>query len=491
MTDTASGQDYTAIISDVLDVEDITWGTQLSENHHDSDLDGYIVRYRGKLRVDLATARRQLDNSFRQRKIAALIREEAGRHSVVLIQDSVTDLVGEVLNIKETHWDNAPEIQNSPYFRQGAWVRFLGTLRIDSEKAYARLSEKLRPRELTPLFRSNAGHHEVALVRGILKTRPSNPIVNLVLFLATLFTVFQVGSAFGPTMNDQPVVAGGIAALVAALGPGVSYTVSLMAILLAHEFGHYLAGRYHRTAVTLPYFIPFPLSLFGTLGAFIQLKEPPRNRRVLLDIGVAGPLAGLAVAIPVTLLGLWLSTVEPIPTALPPGQIFEGNSILYLVLKYVVHGQWLPSPASYGDLSPLLYWVRYFFTGLPLPTGGTDVFVHPIAWAGWAGLLVTALNLIPAGQLDGGHLLYTVLGTRARSFFPLILGVLILLGLVWNGWWLWALLIYVFGRAYAEPLDQITRLDPTRRLIAIVGLIVFLLAFTPVPLRAVTSGGFF
>jgi len=273
------------------------------------------------------------------------------------------------------------------------------------------------------------------------------------------------------------------------LPSGIPFAISLLAILGAHEFGHYLAGRYHHTHVTLPYFLPFPLSPFGTLGAFIQLKEPPRNKRILLDIGIAGPLAGLVVALPVLLYGLSLSKVEPIHLAPGEGFMLEGNSLLYLFSKFLVFGQLLPAPSSYGNLPPLLYWIRYFFTSQPLPLGGMDVMIHLIAWAGWAGLLVTAINLIPAGQLDGGHLMYVLLGKRVRSLWPFILGILVLLGFVWSGWWLWAGLIFFLGRIYAEPLDQITQLDPKRKAIAVLGIILFFLVFTPVPLVQTLAGG--
>ena len=139
-------------------------------------------------------------------------------------------------------------------------------------------------------------------------------------------------------------------------------------------------------------------------------------------------------------------------------------------------------------MSPILYWIRYFFTGQPFPWGGVDVVIHPIAFAGWAGLLVTALNLIPAGQLDGGHVLYVLLGHKARAFLPVILVALVLLGFVWVGWWLWAFLIFLLGRLYAEPLDQITPLNMPRKAIAILGLVIFFLVFTPIPLIAVMAG---
>ena len=132
----------------------------------------------------------------------------------------------------------------------------------------------------------------------------------------------------------------------------------------------------------------------------------------------------------------------------------------------------------------MAYWFRYFFLGIPTPFGGLDVQLSPVAWAGWAGLLVTALNLIPAGQLDGGHLLYVLLGKRAGRLLPYLIVGLIALGLVWSGWWLWAALIFFLGRTHAQPMDEITPLDPARKALAIFGLLVFVLTFTPVPLRA-------
>ncbi len=178
----------------------------------------------------------------------------------------------------------------------------------------------------------------------------------------------------------------------------------------------------------------------GTLGAFIQMKSIPKNRRHLLDVAIAGPLAGLIVAIPILLYGLHLSSVDRIPMSFSKdtGMVMEGNSILYMAIKYIAKGELLPQPASYGGLHPALYWLRYIFTGLPLPRGGTDVSLHQVAWAGWVGLLVTALNLIPAGQLDGGHLMYVLRGRRAVKLVPYILGALLLLGFIWTGWWLWA-----------------------------------------------------
>ncbi|MEA3351380.1 MAG: site-2 protease family protein [Chloroflexota bacterium] len=387
--------------------------------------------------------------------------------------ETLTRLVTRVFRIDDTTWGAA---------KQGFLVRYGGELYGDSEAAYDQLSNELRHYEITPIFRKEKGKHTIYLKQGINLATPSNPWVNFGLFILTLLSVLFAGALYnydGPVSENFGT---DIMNILANLSNGWPFAVSMLGILLAHEFGHYLAARYHKTAVTLPYFIPFPLSPFGTMGAFIQLKEPPKNKNILLDIGAAGPLAGLIVAVPVLLIGLYTSEVHQLPQILPLGQGFEGNSLLYLALKYIIHGKILPEPASYGSLNPMLYWIRYFFTGMPLPHGGIDVMLNSVAWAGWAGLLVTALNLIPVGQLDGGHNIYVLLGQRARKLVPFIIVILLLLGLVWSGWWLWAVLILIFGRTHAQPLDQITPLSPRRKAVALLGLIIFILVFTPVPL---------
>lgn len=355
--------------------------------------------------------------------------------------------------------------------------RFRGRLVLDSAQAYDHLAESLHDLDVTPLFREEEGLHVIYIIRGIARAKPSDPWINGILFLLTVWSVLFAGAlmAYG---EQQPYADGGTI-LSSALHnplPGWPFALSLLAILLAHEFGHYFAGRLHGTAVTLPYFIPFPFGLLGTLGAFIQMKDVPKNRRVLLDIGIAGPLAGLAVAVPVTLYGLAISPLGHVTTG-----FLEGNSILYLLAKFAVFGKWLPQPLSYGGLPPLLYWLRYFFTGTPLPLGGLDVQIGMVAMAGWAGILVTAMNLIPVGQLDGGHVFYVLFGRYARLMRPLFIGLLFALGFLWNGWWLWALLLLLVGGVHAEVLDEITPLDTRRRWLGLLALIIFLLVFSPVP----------
>jgi membrane-associated protease RseP (regulator of RpoE activity) len=257
---------------------------------------------------------------------------------------------------------------------------------------------------------------------------------------------------------------------------GWPFALSLLGILLAHELGHYFMSRYHKTPATLPYFIPFPFSPLGTMGAAIIMRGIPKNKRVLFDIGVAGPIAGLVIAIPVLLYGLTLSTLGTIEPN--PNGFLEGNSLIYLLAKFVVFGQLLPAPV---EPQGILYWLQYFFTGRPIPFGGLDVFIHPVAFAGWAGILVTALNLIPLGTLDGGHVIYSLFGDKAKKAFPYIVGLLAILGFFWSGWWLWAALLFWLGRVNAQPMDQITELDPTRKMIAYAMIVVFVLVLTPVP----------
>jgi membrane-associated protease RseP (regulator of RpoE activity) len=368
---------------------------------------------------------------------------------------------------------------------QGLIARYRGHLLLeDSVAAYDQLAASLEPFAITPLFRVDNGQQVIYLVPRKPDPKPSRFSINIILFILTVLSVMLVGAQPQGTMPADPT--GQIVFLAKSLLTGWPYALSLMSILLAHEFGHYLMSRHHKTRATLPYFIPLPLPPLGTMGAAILMQGTPKNKRVLFDIGVTGPLAGMVVAIPVLLLGLSLSHLDVIR---PLGGMveMEGNSLLYLAAKYLTFGQLLPAPASFGGASPLMYWVRYFFTGHPIPVGATDVFIHPVAFAGWAGLLVTALNLIPAGTLDGGHVVYSLFGDKAAKAFPVILLALLGLGLVWNGWWIWAVLLLWLGRVHAEPLDQITPLDPPRLAIAALTILIFIVTFSPVPF-AIFSG---
>lgn len=364
-------------------------------------------------------------------------------------------------------------------------ARFRGRLIGDSQEAFAKLEPVFAKEGMTLVFRAEQEDHIILAIRGVIERKPSRPWINVGVFVLTVLSVVLAGALYaydGPADADLSTT---LQYLLQSFPSGIPFAIGLLAILVAHESGHYIAARLNGTNVSLPFFLPFPGSPFGTMGAFIQLKEPPRNRRVLLDIGLAGPIAGLVVAIPVLLIGLSLSEVGQLPAGpdMPVGFSLEGNSLLYLAIKYISKGELLPAPVDYGSLPPIVYWIRYFFTGLPAPFGGRDVLLHPVAWAGWAGLLVTSFNLIPIGQLDGGHISYVLLGRRSRTVWPIILVALVALGMVWPGWWLWAALLFFLGRRSAQPLDEITPLDSKRRALAIAGIILFLIVFIPVPLR--------
>lgn len=318
--------------------------------------------------------------------------------------------------------------------------QFRGYFLYEPEKAYELLSAELKPLGYTPLFRQDEAGPQVITVPGIIKEPPPARFLSLLLFALTFLSVIFTGMFTG----EKP-----------SLLSGFLFAIALLGSLGAHELGHYFVAQKFGSSVTLPYFIPMPFSPFGTMGAIIRMKSPPLNRRALIRIGAAGPLAGLIVGIPMLIIGLLLSKVEPLPSDRP--YYMEGNSILYLLIKLLLFGQILPSE-------------------------GKDVFLHPMAFAGWASLMVTGLNLIPAGQLDGGHIAYAVLGNKAKALTWFIVGALIVMGFLWQGWFIWALLIAFLGREHARPLDEVTTLRPVDRFIAIAMLLIFALLFTPKPL---------
>lgn len=237
---------------------------------------------------------------------------------------------------------------------------------------------------------------------------------------------------------------------------GLQFSLPLLAILGVHEMGHYLAGRLHRVDVTLPYFIPFlPIPPNpGTMGAIIKIRSPFPTRNALMDIGAAGPLAGAAVAIPVLLAGLMFSETRAVAT-LDPGHFRLGEP---LILKGAV---------------------RLVFGALP---EGRDVVLHPVAYAGWIGLLVTMLNLIPSGQLDGGHIAYAMFGRRYAEAARLVPYALLLMGLVNPAWFVWAALLFFMGTRHPDPVFEEVPLTPGRKAVGAAAFLLFLLTFSPNPI---------
>jgi membrane-associated protease RseP (regulator of RpoE activity) len=267
-----------------------------------------------------------------------------------------------------------------------------------------------------------------------------------VLFLATVATTVIAGALQqGADILEDPW----------SLITGIPFSLSLLLILGTHELGHFLASRRNGVVTTLPTFIPGPPfpPMIGTFGAVIRIKSPITTKAALVEIGASGPLAGFLVALFVTWWGLDHSTI--VPRTVAAGSLGLGSSLIFQALSYITVG---PIPETH------------------------DVVLHPVAFAGWIGFFVTAMNLLPIGQLDGGHLVYSLLGRRHRLFSMVMIGLLVVLGaLAWPGWFVWAALISIIGIWHPPVEDQREPMDPKRRLIAVCALAVFVLTFIPTP----------
>jgi len=266
--------------------------------------------------------------------------------------------------------------------------------------------------------------------------------LSILLFLVTLTTTMLAGALQqGINPMDTPLQ----------VVKGVPFALTLMIILLSHELGHYITSKKHGVDVTLPYFIPAP-SFIGTFGAFIKMKSPLLDRRALLDIGASGPLVGVIVSIPFLIIGLKLSEIT---TGTQPGGAVLGSSILFSLVAKLTLGS-IPE--------------------------NCNILIHPIGFAGWIGLLVTSLNLLPVGQLDGGHVAYAVLGEKQSRLSTIVVFFLFIFGFLgWKGWFVWGFILLIMGLRHPRPLDILTPLDAKRKTIGWITLVVFILTFTPVP----------
>ena len=235
---------------------------------------------------------------------------------------------------------------------------------------------------------------------------------------------------------------------------GFLFSISLILILGAHEFGHYWASRRNGVRSTLPYFIPAPpIFIAGTFGAFIQIKQVIPNRRVLMEIGCAGPIAGFVVALPVLVYGLSLSHVSPL---LGIEGVNFGNSLILNICAELTLGVDPQSPDF-------------------------NIHLHPIAFAGWIGMLVTSLNLIPIGQLDGGHIVFALSPKQHKLMGRLFFVALFPLGYFWTGWFFWALMIVLVGFKTVPLSDDTEELGTLHKLLGVVSIVIFLVTFIPVP----------
>ncbi|MGD1076542.1 MAG: site-2 protease family protein [Thermodesulfovibrionales bacterium] len=301
------------------------------------------------------------------------------------------------------------------------------------------------------------------------------PYLHIVLFALTFCFTLMAGASFkGIDVYQHP----------AQIWEGLDFSLTLMTILLAHELAHYLAAKKHHIVATLPYFIPVPpiIPTIGTLGAFIKMKSPIRTRRALIDVGAAGPIAGFLLSIAVTVIGLSYSSIVPVQGA--KGALGLGDSLLFSFLIRLVKG---------------------------VPPESHEVLLHPMAFAGWLGFFVTSLNLIPIGQLDGGHIAYAFLGTRHRSLSRILVAVLLIMGLVailqvvaneagaslpngisqlvnrfpdlWAGWAFWGAIMLILGIKHPPVIHWETPLDVRRRFVGVIALIIFIITFMPAPFK--------
>ena len=278
--------------------------------------------------------------------------------------------------------------------------------------------------------------------------RPQRVWLHIALFLATVVTTMAAGAfQFGVNLFTEPW----------RIYQGFPFAASILAILASHEMSHFLTSRRHRLDVSLPYFLPglpFPPPLPGTFGALIRIRSPILDKRALVEVGCSGPLMGIVVAVPVLVVGLLLSPVKELPAG-AAGGIELGEPLLFKLVCWLTLG----------------------------PLGPNDhVIMHPVAFAGWLGLLITALNLLPVGQLDGGHVIYALFPNWHRRISIACLFMLVVFGiLTWQGWLLWATVLAVMGFRHPPPYCDWIHLDRRHKALGGLTIVVFLLTFTPMP----------
>jgi len=330
---------------------------------------------------------------------------------------------------------------------EGPFLVFRGELKLPSDQAFRIVREKTSAHGLLAFLQEDEKGMAIKFVPARTGRKESAPLVHLLLFLATVVTTLFIGAAFqkiGPReLAERPFL----------LLRGWPFSLTLLTILLCHEFAHYIVSRLHGVRTSLPYFIPFP-NLFGTMGALIVSRSPFPDRKSLFDVGIAGPLASFVLSA----LALFIGLSELTLSAVPPG----------------------PSVLYFGDslLTKFIFGLRF-----PHLTAGHDIMIGAVSFAGWVGLLVTAINLFPIGQLDGGHVAYALFGRRHPLIAKAFIAILIGLGIVfWEGWLVWVAVIIFMGIRHSPPLDDVTPLDARRRILGWLAFLILLLSFVPAPI---------
>ena len=319
---------------------------------------------------------------------------------------------------------------------------------------FENLRQDMKKMDYVPLITKERGEFVVHVVK-----RPpmkfKGPWLNLIMLIATIGTTTLAGAILWNSIFQTS----GLGAIENWTNGALYFAFPLMLILSIHEMAHYYAAKKHNVAASLPFFIPMPLSVLGTFGALISIREPIPTKKALLDIGFSGPIAGFIVTIPVLIIGLMLTGDVP---QIPANEVIAGGT------------------AQWG--SSLFFETFVMSFGLPNP-----LTIHPLAFAGWVGLFVTALNLLPAGQLDGGHIARALLGEKSKYAGYGVIGLLLTLGLLFrfDGWLILALLIMFMGIRHPPPLNDVSELDNRRKMLGVAAAVMLVLCFVPVPMSHV------
>lgn len=347
------------------------------------------------------------------------------------------------LTSKSIYYVIADLLEISAIYNHNDQLIFRAQPKIDKNRAISQIKFRLNRLGFDTIINEDL----YGLVVTVKKSnRIRVPYLNIILFFSTLVTMFFAPVLLGFNLSyfDQP----------GAYQERFEFTLSLMAILLFHEFGHYLVGRWRGVFMSLPYFIPAP-NIVGTFGAIIKSKSPFTNRRDLIEVGAAGPIAGFVVSVIVLCFGLQNS--EIILAGSGAGMTL-GDSLLIEFLSWLIIG--------------------------PIPEG-YDFMLSPAAFAAWVGLLVTMINLLPLGQLDGGHIIYALIGKRQRLVGRIFLAVMIVLGFWWPGWWLFGAMVFMFGINHPPTINDSIRLPRHAKIIGYCALLIFIISFIPVPFKMV------
>jgi len=356
------------------------------------------------------------------------------------------DIQNQIQSIREALY-GVLEIQTIYHSRRDIFIKAFPYLPIDNwkEMVESRLSSLgyfVEFDQLDPTVSTSPVVLHIGKLEYQRKTQI--PWTNIILFLLTVITTLLAGAIMNQVNPfSHPLL----------IFKGASFAIPLLLILTFHEFGHYIESKINGIKVSLPYFIPGP-TLFGTFGAVIRSKSPFRTRRDLLDVGAAGPIAGFVIAVIVIIIGLSHSQIVE---EIPGEGLILGESLIFKFLSWMVLKD--------------------------VPQGHT-VLLNPTAFAGWAGILVTMLNLLPIGQLDGGHIMYALLGKNQRKVATVATLSLIPLGFfLWEGWFVWVVLVLLIKIGHPPTLNDQVALDTKRKVIGWLAMFIFILSFIPVPIK--------